>query len=438
MNVKIQSRGIAGGHNSGSCGGYAAYLEHENIEKAEAGMQDQQIPFFNLNGASIAREVLVLSLDRNTTQLHQDDAKFYSVILSFSEEEVKSMGGSRGEVIASVHRVVESTMDQYAKNFHCDGVNSHADLKYYYTIHEYRSGFEPGLHVHIIVSRKDATNRFKLSPMTNHRGGSSGVIKRGFDRDSFYRACEKIFDKTTGFDRSPEKSYDYFNTMKHGSIEQRETLIREVFKDTVQEVSENIISRVEMMLNEAHVPELQREYLRQTQAEPAEKLKMNSFWNTYHSYYRPLMESVKESCYSAFQVYSTAKECYSVCSDKMTERYNRLKAVYAEINRLQSEINNAKSSKTCIKMFSLLVAAVNPAPAIIITLLGAIIMEAQKRASIIQIRNLRTQANRIRTDIEQLKVKQEELKKAKADTLKSYIAVKDEKESLKSKIYSLK
>ena len=63
-------------------------------------------------------------------------------------------------------------------------------------------------------------------------------------------------------------------------IEQRETLIREVFKDTVQEVSENIISRVEMMVNEAHVPEMQREYLRQTQAEPAEKLNMNSFWNT--------------------------------------------------------------------------------------------------------------------------------------------------------------
>ena len=226
MNVKIQSQGIAGGHNSGSCGGYAAYLEHENIEKAEAGMQDQQIPFFNPYGAPVDRLIVVKSLDRNTTQLHQDDAKFYSVILSFSEEEVKSMGGSRGEVIASVHRVVERTMDQYATNFHCEGVNSHADLKYYYTIHEYRSGFEPGLHVHIIVSRKDGTNRFKLSPMTNHRGGSSGVIKRGFDRDSFYRACEKIFDKTTGFDRSPEKSYDYFNTMKHGSIEQRETLKR--------------------------------------------------------------------------------------------------------------------------------------------------------------------------------------------------------------------
>ena len=438
MNVKIQSRGIAGGHNSGSCGGYAAYLEHENIEKAEAGMQDQQIPFFNLNGASIAREVLVLSLDRNTTQLHQDDAKFYSVILSFSEEEVKSMGGSRNEVLASVHNVVERTMDQYAKNFHCDAVNSHADLKYYYTIHEYRSGFEPGLHVHIIVSRKDATNRFKLSPMTNHRGGSSGVIKRGFDRDSFYRACEKIFDKTTGFDRSPEKSYDYFNTMKHGSIEQRETLIREVFKDTVQEVSENIISRVEMMVNEAHVPERQREYLRQTQAEPAEKRAMNSFWNTYHSYYRPLLESVKESCNAAFETYNLAKGCYCVNSDKISEGYNSLNSVYSEINRLQEEIRNAKASKTCIKLFSLLIAAVNPAPAIILALLGSIITEAQKRSSISQIKNLRAQAKRIKTDIEHLKVKQEGLKAAKADTLKSYIAVKDEKESLKSEINALK
>ena len=438
MNVKIQSQGIAGGHNSGSCGGYATYLEHENIEKAEAGMADQQIPFFDPYGKPVERKALVQSLDMNTTQLHRDDAKFYSVILSFSEDEIKSMGESRDEIIASVHNVVECTMDQYARNFHCDGVNSHADLKYYYTIHEYRSGFEPGLHVHVIVSRKDATNHFKLSPMTNHRGGSAGVIKRGFDRDSFYRECEKIFDKATGFDRSLEKSYDYFNTMKHGSIEQRERLIQELFKDTVQEVSESIISRVEMMVNEAHVPEMQREYLRQIQAEPAEKRAMNSFWNTYHSYYRPLLKSVKESCNAAFETYDLAKECYCVCSDKMSERYNRLNSVYTEINRLQSEIRDAKTSKRCIKLFSLLIAAVNPAPAIILALLGSIITEAQKRSSISQIRNLRAQAKRIKADIEQLKVKQEGLKMAKADALKSYIAVKDEKESLKSEIGTLR
>ena len=438
MNVKIQSQGIAGGHNSGSCGGYASYLEHENKEKAEAGMADQQIPFFDPYGRPVERKALVQSVDMNTTQLHRDDAKFYSVILSFSEDEIKSMGGSRDEILASVHNVVERTMDQYAMNFHCDGVKSHADLKYYYTMHEYRNGFTPGLHVHVIVSRKDATNRFKLSPMTNHRGESTGVIKRGFDRDSFYRSCEKIFDNTTGFDRSPDQSYDYFNTMKHGSVEQREALIREVFKDTVQEVSENVINLVESMANEAHVPEMQREYLRQMQAEPAEKRAMNRFWNTYHSYYRPLLESVKESCNSAFQVYCIAKEGYGLCSDKISERYNRLKVVYAEINRLQSEISNAKTSKMCIKLFSLLIAVVNPAPAIILALLGSIITDAQKRASIIQLRNLATQAKRIKADIEQLKVKQEGLKMAKDDTLKSYIAVKDEKENLKSEISALR
>ena len=175
------------------------------------------------------------------------------------------------------------------------------------------------------------------------------------------------------------------------------------------------------MANEAHVPEMQREYLRQMQTEPAEKRAMNRFWNTYHSYYRPLLEYVKESCNSAFYVYCIAKEGYGVCSDKISERYNRLEAVYAEINRLQSEISNAKTSKMCIKLFSLLIAAINPAPAIILALLVSIITEAQQRASIIHLRNLRTQAKRIKTDIERLKVKQEGLKMAK-----------DEKENLKS------
>ena len=64
---------------------------------------------------------------------------------------------------------------------------------------------------------------------------------------------------------------------------------------------------------------------------------------------------------SVFQVYCIAKEGYGVCSDNISERYNRLKAVYAEINRLQSEISNTKTSKICIKLFSLLIAAINPA-----------------------------------------------------------------------------
>ena len=179
MNVNIQSQGIAGGHNSGSCGGYANYLEHENKEKVEAGMEDQQIPFFNPFAEPVGKEEVVRSVDMNTGQLHRDDAKFYSVILSFSEEEVKALGDSREEILANVHDVVENTMDLYAENFHCDGVASHADLKYYYTIHEYRGGFAPGLHVHIIVSRKDATNTFKdQSSAGQFRGDQARLRQR--------------------------------------------------------------------------------------------------------------------------------------------------------------------------------------------------------------------------------------------------------------------
>lgn len=438
MNVNIQSQGIAGGHNSGSCGGYANYLEHENKEKVEAGMEDQQIPFFNPFAEPVGREEVVKSVDMNTGQLHRDDAKFYSVILSFSDEEVKALGNSRDEVLANVHNVVESTMDLYAENFHCEGVESHADLKYYYTIHEYRDGFTPGLHVHIIVSRKDATNTFKLSPRTNHRRGSSGVIKRGFDRDTFYRSCERVFDKATGFDRSLDKSYDYFNTMKHGSIEQRELMIREVCKDSVQEISDAIIRRVESMVNEAHAPEMQRNHELQAKAESAEKKNMNGFWNTYHSYYRPLLDSVKESCSSAFTMYAAAKDSYGICSEKISAGYDRLNAVHSEIKRLQSEMKNAITSKACIGLFSLLIAAANPAPAIVLALVGSIVADAQKRSSISQLRDLRAQARRISADIERLKVKQEGLKAAKADTLKSYIAVKDERENLKSEIGALR
>ena len=440
MNVKIQSKGIAGGHNTGSCLGYANYLEHENNEKVEAGMMDSTIPFFDPFGAAVNKMELVKSIDSNTGQLHRDDAKFYSVILSFSDEEVKAMGDSREEILAGVHKVVEGTMDIYAGNFKCDDIRSHADLKYYYTVHEYREGFKPGLHVHVIVSRKDATGSGKISPMTNHRGESSGVIKRGFDRDAFYRSCEQMFDRSFGFDRKTENSYDYYNTMKHGSVEQRESMIREVVResDVMKEVNESILRYVEQLANESHVPEAQKEYMRQQEAQPKEKRAMNTFWNTYHSYYQPLLTSVKESCNNAFNMYVDARDKYGVCSERISEKYDRLKKVYSEIDRLQNEISKARTSKACIKGFCLLIAAVNPAPALILALVGCIVADAQKRSAIAHIRNLREYARNIRHDIENLKVKQEGLKQMKSDTLKQYIDVKDERQSLKIELDTLK
>ena len=42
-------------------------------------------------------------------------------------------------------------------------------------------------------------------------------MKGGFDRTDFFRKCESSFDKRTGYDRAPEQTFDYLNTMKNGS-----------------------------------------------------------------------------------------------------------------------------------------------------------------------------------------------------------------------------
>ena len=57
-----------------------------------------------------------------------------------------------------------------------------------------------------------------VSPKTNHTGKKNcGNVKGGFDRTDFFRKCETSFDKRTGYDRAPEQTFDYLNTMKNGS-----------------------------------------------------------------------------------------------------------------------------------------------------------------------------------------------------------------------------
>jgi len=121
----------------------------------------------------------------------------------------------------------------------------------------------------------------------------------------------------------------------------------------------------------------------------------------------------------------------------MSERYARLRTVYTEIDRLHNEINRARTSKTCIKAFSLLIAAVNPAPALVLALVGCILAESKKRAKIDQIKSLRNHAKQIKADVENLRSRQENLKMAKSDTLRAYIEVKDERQRLKAEVDTL-
>jgi hypothetical protein len=74
------------------------------------------------------------------------------------------------------------------------------------------------MHCHLIVSRKDQSNKKKLSPLTNHKNSKRGTVKGGFDGKNLFQQAEQGFDKLFGYNRQLAESFEYYNTMKNGNI----------------------------------------------------------------------------------------------------------------------------------------------------------------------------------------------------------------------------
>lgn len=72
------------------------------------------------------------------------------------------------------------------------------------------------MHCHLIVSRKDQTNKKKLSRLTNHKNTQKGIVKGGFDRKNLFQQVEQGFDKRFDYKRELTESFEYYNTMKNG------------------------------------------------------------------------------------------------------------------------------------------------------------------------------------------------------------------------------
>ncbi|PHN94035.1 mobilization protein [Maribacter sp. 6B07] len=66
-------------------------------------------------------------------------------------------------------------------------------------------------HIHIIVSRKDMSDSVSLSPGSKYKASdvliNGKLVKRGFDRDSFFTKAEKTFDATFDYKRNYAESY---------------------------------------------------------------------------------------------------------------------------------------------------------------------------------------------------------------------------------------
>ena len=260
-----------GGTYSQSSADFVGYLEKENQGLEQENMEH----FFNQYGDGISAEELVKDIDGNGGKLKKTEPKFYSITVSPSKYELNRLQNSNEDLkkytrelmkdyVASFNREINGrpiTLDDikyYAKiehqrtfkgtDFQIKENQPYATkiLQLKNDIRKIESGTLEGnirhkekemaklereaphqqngkrivqgmpkagnqSHIHIIVSRKDASNSISLSPGSKHKASEVEMhgkkVKRGFDRDTFFAKAEKTFDKTFGYKRNYAETY---------------------------------------------------------------------------------------------------------------------------------------------------------------------------------------------------------------------------------------
>ncbi|MCO5936909.1 DUF5712 family protein [Mucilaginibacter sp. RB4R14] len=228
------------GNNKGSSGQLVTYLEKENRVAEKLNHPEY---WFNQERNNVQPYDVRYTIDNNITKLSKDETKFFLINISPSEKEISYLKEQYGEDGAKqqLKQYANQVMNDYALNFKRNNINGNKDLVYfgklenhrYYTYkdeevkngHAKKGDQKPGeqMHVQIIVSRKDASNSIKLSPLNNSRGKNQAhSLKVGqFDRVAFKQATEKRFDNMFSYERELKETFKFANTLKHGDYEQR-------------------------------------------------------------------------------------------------------------------------------------------------------------------------------------------------------------------------
>ena len=234
------------GDNKGTSGALVNYLEKENQMQIEKGKGLEQENWFNGTGNEIRRQEVRMKIDGNIAKLGRSDSKFFLINISPSQKELAhlyKMYGKEGTK-EKLKEFAVKVMDEYAKNFKRTGINTHKDLLWYgkhenfryykHTDKEVKDGTrktgerKDGRqdHIQIIVSRKDITNRIKLSPQNTSRGkNKEHSAKLGeFNRTAFKQSGENLFDALFDFDRGLKDTLAYANTMQNGTVAQKKQM----------------------------------------------------------------------------------------------------------------------------------------------------------------------------------------------------------------------
>ncbi|HUH46246.1 MAG TPA: MobB family relaxase [Arenibacter sp.] len=247
---------------------FVEYLEKENLDKEP----DEQEFFFDQHNDRISPERVIKEIDGNTAKLRKQEPKFYSLTVNPSQRELKHIGNDpkylkeyvrevMKDYAAAFYRDKPVSVDQikyFAKLEHdrrFKGFDREVKENQEYKnkifvlenklrkvekgellgnsnvlqkqIEELKAGIphringeviaqgmkKPGLqtHVHIIVSRRDVTNTYSLSPGSKYMESETKLngktVKRGFRRDQFFESAEKSFDSAFEYKRNFVESY---------------------------------------------------------------------------------------------------------------------------------------------------------------------------------------------------------------------------------------
>lgn len=263
-------------NNREGCDKLATYLSKEDKLSAL-----HPKPFFSHTSNAVMKETVVNRINSNKRTLKNKQDKFYMLTINPSQKELQHLiykvterkvtsfdelsFNEQESVLQELRNYTRDCMDQYALNFNRSTINSGSDLVYFGKIEEHRkyvdtdeevtSGraktgdLKPGLqlHVHIIVSRMDATQKVALSPLTKSRGDwvvVNGVKTwRGFNRVEWSDRCAKKFSEKFNYFQlrnGYERNYISNKTKSFVKSNIRRTATNEVLDKEFNEVKNTV------------------------------------------------------------------------------------------------------------------------------------------------------------------------------------------------------
>jgi len=249
------------GNNKGSSGALVNYLEKENDLKNGKNSVPDYENWFNGARNDIRRQEVRVKIDNNIAKLGRDDSKFFLINISPSQKELEHLFKRYGESGAKekLKKLAVKIMDEYAKNFKRAGIQTNDDLLWFGKVENYRyykhtdkevkngtklkGDRKEGrqMHVQVIVSRKDLSNKIKLSPQNTSKGkNEKHSAKLGqFNRSAFKESGEEVFDKLFQFERGLKDKFIYANVMENGTPEQKTQMqmISELSTDISRDIS---------------------------------------------------------------------------------------------------------------------------------------------------------------------------------------------------------